>query len=157
MDEKHNGKVEAAFQKQAAARGQQDPKIKFLIHRDNARLIPNVGKLKNHPKLVPYTGSVKASLEDRLRWLRTGGSRRVVASAPVEELPPFDVSTATKEELIAFAKEEFGLELNPKAPPHIMRNQILAAAKAADEGSDTTAVADAAAAGSPADDTDPLG
>lgn len=128
--------VESKLQQARAKRGQQDAKTPFLINRENGRLLPNVARTAKHPKMMPYTGSVKASLEERMRWIRTGGARRnVTASAPVVELPPFDVSTATREELVAFGKEEFNLDLNVKAPAHILRNQILAAA-AKEDGAD---------------------
>jgi hypothetical protein len=136
---------EAKLQQARAKRGQQDAKTPFLINRENGRLLPNVARTAKHRNMIPYTGSVKASLEERMRWIRTGGNtrRNVTSSAPIEELPPFDVSTASKEELIDFAKEEFGLVLNPKAPPHIMRNQILAAA-AKEDGGEAPATAPAA-------------
>lgn len=134
-------KIETGFQNQRNKKALQDTKVPFLIHRVNGRLLPNVERLRTHKDMIPYMGNKHASLEERMRYLRTGGQRRgVVATQAIEAPPPFDVSTATKEDMIAFAADEFGLELNPKAPIHIMRNQIIAAAKEADEapaGDDT--------------------
>lgn len=125
---------EAVLQAARDRRGVQDKKTPYLIHRDTGRLLPNVEKLRKHPKMVPYTGSPKASHDERMRFVRTGTFRKVVDTTAQDaelDLPPFDLGTATKEQMIAFAKEEFGLDLNPNAPPHIMRAQIK---KAADDG-----------------------
>lgn len=125
---------EATLQAARDRRGAQDKKHPYLIHRETGRLLPNVEKLRKHPKMIPYTGSPNASHDERMRFVRTGTFRKVVDTTAQEaelDLPPFDLGTATKEAMIAFAKEEFGLELNPNAPPHIMRAQIK---RAADEG-----------------------
>ena len=111
-----------------ARRGLQDKKTPFLIHRTNGRLLPNVERLRAHKDMLPYKGSSKASLEERMRLLRTGSNREVTQSEPDEPLPPFDLSRATREEMIAFARDEYGITLNPNAPPHILRNQIKKAA-----------------------------
>lgn len=125
---------EAALQTNRDRRGMQDKKMPYLIHRDTGRLLPNVEQLRKHPKMMPYTGSPKASHDERMRFIRTGTFRQVVDTSVAEaqlDLPPFDLGTASKEDMIKFAKEEFGLDLNPNAPPHIMRAQIK---KAADDG-----------------------
>lgn len=126
---------EAALQNARARSSVQDKKTPYLIHRESGRLLPNVEQLRKHPKMVPYTGSPKASHDERMRFLRTGTFRQVVDTTVAEaqlDLPPFDLGTASREDMIKFAKEEFNLDLNPNAPPHIMRAQIK---KAADDGS----------------------
>lgn len=130
--------IETAHQKARGKLAVQDKTVPFLINRNNGRLLPNVVRLRSHKDMIPYRGSVKANLEDRMRYLRTGGARRDVAMSEPVELPPFDVSTASKDELITFAQEEFKLELNPQAPLHIMRNQILKAAKEAEDADATS-------------------
>lgn len=108
-----------------AARNKQDPKHPFLINVKDGRLVPNVPALRGrpaevvdgrtvpakagHPDLRVYTGSVKASAEERLKWLETSGSgvattRRAVV---LSEEEPFDLNTATLDEMIAFAKAEY--------------------------------------------------
>ena len=122
---------EAALQAARDRRGVQDKKNPYLIHRDTGRLLPNVEHLRKHPKMLVYKGSPTASHDERMRYVRTGSFRQGVdTTAPEAELdlPPFDLGTATKEQMIAFAKEEFNLDLNPNAPPHIMRAQIKRAA-----------------------------
>jgi hypothetical protein len=66
-----------------------------------------------HPDLRVYTGSVKASLEERMKWLETSGAgvhtARQVVLADAE---PFDLNTATLDEMIEFAKTEYGKTLD---------------------------------------------
>jgi hypothetical protein len=133
---------EASLQRARDMKAKQDAKIPFLIHRVNGRLIPNVERLRDHKYLIPYRGSVKASHEERMRYLRTGGaaSRSFVDSAPLEQdLPPFDLGTASREEMVQFAADEYGIQLNVKAPAHILRNQIKAAAAEQQEGGEPPA------------------
>ena len=118
-----------------ALKSKQDEKNPFLIHRENGRLLPNIAILRKNPKLMPYNGSVKASLDERMRFVRTGTTRQVVDTSGSDALqPPFDVGTASKDDLIAFAFNEFGLTLNPNTPVHAMRRQVVAAANAANGG-----------------------
>lgn len=117
----------------AALRSQQsvqDKRQPFLIHREDGALFPNVGRLRNNKNLLPYNGAPDASLDERMQFLRTGSARRVVNSAPQEAPPPFDVGTATADELIAFAFNEYGHQLNPKAPLHVLKNQVIKLANA---------------------------
>lgn len=120
--------ADEALELARAKRGAQDRKVPFLIHRTTGRLLPNVEKLRKHKDMIPYNGSVKASLSERMRLIRTGSNREITQSQPDEALPPFDLSKATREEMIEFAQVEFGIALNPNAPPHILRNQIKKAA-----------------------------
>ena len=119
ISEAQENKMAAAI----AAKKRQDPNMPFLIHRTDGRLMPNTPLMRKHKSLVPYTGSVKASLEERMRYLATGSSRRVTLAPPQEE-EVFDIGTATKEEILDFALAEYGQQLNEKAPVHILRGQL---------------------------------
>lgn len=109
----------------------QDPKMPFLIHRVDGRLMPNVAQLRKHPDYRPYTGAVKASLAERMLYLSTGSTRvRVVdTTEPQDEPEPFDVGKATADELVAFAATEFGVTLNASAPLRTLRRQVVEASK----------------------------
>lgn len=122
---------EAAMSEARAKLSLQDKKRPFLINRKNGRLLPNVARLRNHKDMLPYNGSVNASLEERMRFVRTGSFRQVVDTSDDTAPEPFDVGTASKEELIAFAFNELGgLQLNPAAPVAAMRKQVVKAAAA---------------------------
>lgn len=125
---------ETAMSQARAALSIQDKQRPFLINRKNGRLLPNVARLRTHPDMQPYTGNVRASLEERMRYLRTGTFRQVVDTSVTDETP-FDVGTATKDELIAFAFNELGgLQLDPKTPLPGMRKQVVKAANALSAG-----------------------
>jgi hypothetical protein len=106
-------------------RPKQDTKIPFLINIDDARLVPNVPKLRTHPKYRPYHGVLAASHADRLTYLKTefrsGGERLVIDSTKVKA---FDIATATKEELITYAFNEFGVTIDPSTHGNAVRVQL---------------------------------
>jgi len=105
-------------------RPQQDKKIPFLIHIDDGRLVPNMPLLRVHPKYRPYHGVLSASHADRLTYLKSeyrGSDRPVVDSALIK---PFDIATATKEEMIAFAASEYGTAIDPNTHGNAVRVQL---------------------------------
>jgi hypothetical protein len=146
---------------QRAARNKQNPKVPFLINIKDGRLMPNVPMLAGrpgekapsgqviparppHPNYRPYTGSLKASEEERMKWLESAGlkihtvtedaehtgvaPRRGVVLADVE---PFDIGTATVSELIEFAQQEYGKTLSPAGGLRGLRTQVGELARAA--------------------------
>lgn len=123
---------ENAMAQARAARSKQDAKQPFVINRNDGRLMPNTPLLRKHKDYMPYTGSVKASLDERMNFIRTGSSRsRVIDSTPEEVLPPFDVGAATKEELVAFAAAEFGVALSVDQDIRTLRKKIVSLAEGA--------------------------
>jgi hypothetical protein len=136
---------------QRAARNKQNPKIPFLINIKDGRLMPNVPALAGraaetapsgqvipakppHPHYRPYTGSLKASGDERMHWLQSAGlvisNTEVQIDAPVRRAvvlsdePAFDIGTATVGELIAFAKEEYGQDLAATGGLKALRTQV---------------------------------
>lgn len=121
---------EAKLQAARAAHNKQDRKQPYLIHVDHGGLLPNVPNLRKHAKLRVFTGDPKASAEERLRWLHTGGaSAAPVVAARAGE--PFVISKATKEELVEFAATEFGTDLSTDTDIRTLRKQVLALAEKA--------------------------
>lgn len=125
-----------------AARNKQDAKHPFLINVKDGRLVPNVPALRGrpaekvdgreipakpgHPDYRVYTGSVKASLEERMKWLETsgagvGGTRRAVVLSDEE---PFDLNTATLDEMIEFAKSEYDKVLDKSMGMKAVRKAV---------------------------------
>lgn len=112
----------------------QDKKHPFLINIDDGRLMPNVERLRKHrsAKYRVYTGDVKASLDERMAYIKSGvgpARSRVVNTTPEE---PFDVGTASKEDLVAFAASEYGLVLDSGKSLKLLREQFVATLKKLD-------------------------
>lgn len=130
-----------------AARNKQNKEVPFLINVKDGRLLPNIPALagrpaektpsghtipakKPHPNYRPFTGSPKASLEERMKWLETSGAAaprgREVSLANIE---PFDVGTATLDELVEFGSSEYGLEINKGLGLKAARAAVIKAAR----------------------------
>ena len=105
----------------AARRAQtaQDKRNPFLIHVDDGRLMPNVARLRGHEKYRVFTGSPKATPEERMAWLRSMGN-----GTPVPTDEPFDIGTASVADMIAFAASEYGVTLDPSLHHNKMRAEL---------------------------------
>lgn len=101
------------------AQTQQDKKHPFLIHVDDGRLMPNVPRLRGHLKYRVFTGSPKATPEERMAWLRSMGN-----GTPVATEEPFDIGKATIDEMIAFAQAEYGVALDSSMHHNKMRSEL---------------------------------
>lgn len=113
-----------------SAKYKQDSKIPMLINLKDGRLIANSVNTRANPDYRPYTGSLKASIEERMKFIASsvGGSHaRVIDSSA--EVPEFDVATATKDEIIAFAFAEFGAVLSEATDIRTLRKQLMAASE----------------------------
>lgn len=100
---------------QHRGRTRQSKTVPFLI-RDDGALFPNVPLIAKKQRFRPYHGPLGAPLNERMQYLRGGpGARRqVVDSSPTPpEQEPFDLAAATKDELIAFAEQEYGVTIDP--------------------------------------------
>lgn len=111
----------------------QDKKHPFLIHTKDGRLFPNVGALRDDVKAGKnyriFTGSPKATHEERMKWLETQGATpgtRVVDSGDAE---PFDIGKASVDEMVAFAAAEYQVVLDPKKHHNALRAELRALAK----------------------------
>jgi hypothetical protein len=117
----------------------QDKTHTHVVNIHDGRLMPNVQMLRDHKDYRIYTGPIDASAEDRLRWV-AGELKKLPMKVlnSLENAPTFDVGTATRDDLIVFAMEEYGQVLKETTPLSTMRKQVLkfaenaAAAEAAD-------------------------
>jgi hypothetical protein len=119
---------EALEERVASQRGKmrQNKAVPWLI-RDDGTIFPNVPLIARKQNFRPYHGAIDAPIEERMKYLAGFGSRgrrQVVMSGPIEELPPFDIAKATKEELIEFAMEEFSEPLDPELGVNEMRAAV---------------------------------
>lgn len=122
----------AAMAAQHATIKRQDTKAPLLIHVDDGRLMPNVPRILANPKYRVYHGDPKADRASRLAYLRSGGqgpARAVVA----DDIAPFDIDRASKDELIAFAANEYGAALDPATDIRTLRKKVAGLAGAAGE------------------------
>jgi len=114
---------------QAAAgskKRRQDKTNPMVINVINGRLMPNTPKLRLHKDYRVYTGSLDASLPDRMRWLE-GISKmapvKVVNSRGAED--SFDLGAATKEDIITFAFEQYGSVLDGSKDIRVLRKEVM--------------------------------
>lgn len=132
------------------ARNAQNKRWPLLINIDDGRLVPNVprlggkeavkdanGRIVNpaippHPKYRVWRGDPKAPTEERLRILNEGmriEAAPVIDPAFIESAAAaFDISTASAEDLVAFANEQYGTKLNANTPVHLLRGKVKALA-----------------------------
>ncbi len=135
------------------ARNAQNRKRPLLINIDDGRLMPNVPRLGGraevrdnqtgrvlepgvppHPKYRVFMGDPKATKEERLRILQVGmGAEMAPIFDTQAAVQPFDVATASAEELVAFAHQQYGMSLSPNTPVHLLRGRVKAAAEKAND------------------------
>ncbi len=86
-----------------------------------------------HKDYRPYTGKVSASLDERMKWIETNGSSYVGGPRGVSltNVEPFDVGTATIDELIEFAKDEYNKDIPKGLSLKATRDAVIKLAQAA--------------------------
>jgi hypothetical protein len=104
----------------------QDRQHPHVVNINDGRLMPNVEMLRNHKDYRVYSGPEGLSAEDRLRWV-AGETKKLPTKVlnSLKEAPVFDVGTATRDDLIVFAMEEYGQVLKPETPLFMMRKLVL--------------------------------
>jgi hypothetical protein len=110
------------------AKSRQDKTNPFLIHIEDGRLLPNTARTRKHPKYRVYTGDIRASQEERMAFIHSGigGSiNRPKVTNSAAEADEFDVGRATKDEMIVFAMQQFGVSLTADTDIRTMRKQIM--------------------------------
>lgn len=106
--------AELTEQQQAAAinarNARRQNKAQPWLIRDDGQIFPNVPLLAKRKNMRVFTGDINAPLEERMRYLQgMPGKRRVV----FEEAEPFNITKASKEELVAFAFDEYSEVIDP--------------------------------------------
>lgn len=108
----------------------QDSAAPLLINIEDGRLMPNAPNIRALPGYRIYHGDPKADLKARMAYLHSGGHGR--KHTPVlDDVQPFDVSKATKEELLSFAMNEYGAALDVTADLRTLRKKVMELADAA--------------------------
>jgi len=112
----------------------KNPPLYVNIH--DGRRVPNVQNMRKHVDYRPFYGDPAMSDTDALATLSQAGHQRVgvrvTASRPIIDIETFDLSSAKRDEMLAFAADEYpDLELDPKAHPMTIRKLIMAAAERA--------------------------
>lgn len=110
----------------ARAKKKQDKANPMVININNGRLMPNTPRLRAHPQYKVYSGDLQAALPERMRWLAGAlkqATTKVVNSKAEADI--FDIGTASKDELIVFAMDEFGQVLDPKKDLKALRKAIM--------------------------------
>jgi hypothetical protein len=109
----------------------QDPKVPLLINLKDGRLLPNSINVRELPDYRPYTGNPKATLAERMVFIASsvGGTRTRVINSEENEAPVFDLGKASKDEIIAFAFQEFGMVLSESTDIRTLRRQVAEASE----------------------------
>lgn len=124
-----SAQADAMATRQASVK-RQDSAAPLLINIEDGRLMPNAPNIRALQGYRVYHGDPKADLKTRMAYLRSGGHGR--KHTPVlDDAQPFDVSKAPKEELIAFAMNEYGVALDVTADLRAMRKKVMELAEAA--------------------------
>lgn len=112
-------------QRVAESRGRmrQNKAVPWLIRDPDGSLWPNVPNIAKKQNMRPYHGPLDASQEQRLQYLQGHVRRRVVVTAATEP-EPFDLAKCTKDEIIAFAEEEYGYTLDPEKDLEDLRKEL---------------------------------
>jgi len=128
-----NAQAAAALEDAAgrSSKRKQDKTNPMVIHIENGRLMPNTPNLRKHPMYRVYGGALDAPLAERMKWLAgmMRMPRKVINTAPAEV---FDIGTATAEDLVVFAMEEYGQVLDAKLPIKKLRTRVAELAAAAE-------------------------
>ncbi len=107
----------------------QDKKNPHLISMTDFMLFPNVPRLRENKDMILYTGNLKAGLEERRRYVESMKTGRGGLRAVVDTSEPFDVGTASAQDLVDFALIEYGTQLKTATPLAALRKQVVNLAK----------------------------
>lgn len=104
----------------------QDKDIPMCINIDDGRLVPNNKATRELVNYKPYAGPLNATKEQRMAFIKQSVGRRVnvVASSALIEIETFDVSKATRDELVSFAFDNYGTVLDPEVHLSTLRKQV---------------------------------
>jgi hypothetical protein len=108
----------------ARTKKKQDKANPMVINIDDGRLMPNTPRMRTHPKYRVYGGKLEASVPERMKWL-AGALKQmptIINSAAEEEV--FDLGVATREDLMSFALEQFGVVIDPAKSLATMRKEV---------------------------------
>lgn len=92
--------------------------------RDDGLVMPATARILALPTYRPYHGDPKASLEERMAYLR--GEDTALTRGIKAEAGTFVISTATKDELIDFAMTDYGKTLDPRKDINMLRAEVQA-------------------------------
>ena len=120
------------------AKKAQDRTNPMVINIHNGRLMPNTARLRAHKDYRVYAGPLDASEPERMRWLAGALKQmptKIVNSMATEDM--FDVGTASADEMVVFANEQWGVVLDAAKPLKALRKEVMALAEkhAADQPS----------------------
>jgi len=109
----------------ASKKRKQDATNPMVINIHDGRLMPNTPRLRTHKDYRVYTGDINATLPDRMRWL-TGTKRQPIRVVNTQEATnEFDLGSASKEDIVTFAFEEYGAVLEPTQDIRKLRKEVI--------------------------------
>ena len=112
------------------AKKKQDKANPMVININDGRLMPNTPRLRVHKDYRVYGGRIDAPLPERMKWLAGALKQlptKVVNSKEAED--SFDVGTASVDDLVIFAMEQWGVVLDPAKPAKALRKEVMGLAE----------------------------
>lgn len=119
---------------EARGKGRQDKRVPLVINRDNLRLMPNTPLIRARPQYMPYDGKATDDEATRRAYVEGVGTRRPKVTNSAAETNTFDIGTATKDELVAFAVGEYGIMLDGAKDIRTLRKEFMTQVEALDKG-----------------------
>jgi hypothetical protein len=111
-----------------SAKRRQDKENPMVVNINDGRLMPNVKMLREHPDYRIYRGPDTKDAKVRLQWLNGELKRTPIKVTNTKADAVFDVGTATRDDIIVFMMEEYGITVKPETPMSTMRQMVVRAA-----------------------------
>lgn len=102
---------------------------KLLIRETDGMLCPFTKGAAMRPNMRPYHGDPKASKEDRMKWINGAYGTPAPTKIEMQEMGTFDLASADKGELLEFALNEYGVDLDSRKSEAKLREDIAELAK----------------------------
>ena len=122
---------------QAAAntkKRRQDKDNPMVINVHDGRLMPNTPRLRVHKDYRVYTGDINAALPERMRWLKGAPRHQPTKVVNTQEAADeFDLGSASKEDIVLFALQQYGATLDPGQDIRTLRKAVMRLYEAANK------------------------
>lgn len=117
--------VQLAASNGRSMKKRQDKTNPMVINIDDGRLMPNTEALRKHPKYRVYGGPLDAPVSARMKWLAGALRQMPKVTNSKAESDVFDVGTATADDLVVFAMENWGAVLDPTKDLRELRKAVM--------------------------------
>lgn len=120
ITDKQEGAIAAA-----RARKRQDKAHPYLVNIKDGRLMPNVPNVRAQADYRVYDGPINNSRAERMVWVTKAlrmNPIKIIDSSVAEDV--FDVGTASKDDLLTFAMDQWGMALDGEKSLLVLRKEV---------------------------------